>query len=106
MTYRPDYRFANQLGRRTASGGWKEWDEPATEEDYDQLRVSKHKRWNRSAPPKYSLQCLDEEVTHCKKCGKPIFWVKSQRTGKFYPVNITYVNGKNHYRRNDFHKCG
>lgn len=44
------------------------------------------------------------DVTGCDRCGQPIVWVKSHRTGNNYPVNAVEDRFGNHnYVRNDFH---
>ena len=43
------------------------------------------------------------QVKTCKRCNKEIVWLKSQRTGRFYPVNTFGILA---VHTDDFHRCG
>jgi hypothetical protein len=101
-----------------SNGGWKEWDEPPGEDD---VRTKENSRWYDSykggklaagkvpgvtVEPKAATPPLETKtVSKCKTCGKEIKWIKSEKTGKMYPVNVAKGEGDNYtYKKNDFHK--
>lgn len=46
-------------------------------------------------------------IRKCKNCPGGIVWATSNRTGKRYPVNISYGrSNQRFYVKTDFHKCG
>ena len=60
---------------------------------------------NREVNMKSNIVYLDTKndgVCKCKHCGAEIVWLKSAKTGKFYPVNFMGVAGVN---KTDFHNC-
>jgi hypothetical protein len=45
-------------------------------------------------------------IRTCKNCQSDIVWVTSARTGKCYPVNISYGrSNQRFYVKTNFHKC-
>lgn len=45
----------------------------------------------------------NDAVKKCKFCGADIVWLKSKKSGKWYPVNFVGIID---VRVDDFHKCG
>lgn len=46
------------------------------------------------------------KIMECNDCHHEVVWVKSQKTGRFYLVNVRKNhNGARYYAGNDVHKC-